>query len=54
MVGDGGAWNRFEFAKVPFFECFLDPETEPEFPLTCTRTSGRSSGRRSIVGCPQM
>jgi hypothetical protein len=31
MVGDGGAWNRFEFAKVPFFDVF-DPETEPEFP----------------------
>ncbi len=31
MVGDGGAWNRFEFAKVPFFDIF-DPETEPEFP----------------------
>jgi hypothetical protein len=31
MVGDGGAWNRFEFAEVPFFDIF-DPETEPEFP----------------------
>jgi hypothetical protein len=31
MVGDGGAWSRFELAKVPFFDIF-DPETEPEFP----------------------
>jgi hypothetical protein len=31
MVGHGGAWNRFEFAKVPFFDIF-DPETEPLFP----------------------
>ena len=31
MVGHGGAWNRFEFEKVPFFDVF-DPETEPLHP----------------------
>ena len=31
MVGHGGAWSRFEFEKVPFFDIF-DPETEPLFP----------------------
>ena len=31
MVGHGGYWNRFEFAKVPFFDLY-DPETEPFFP----------------------
>jgi hypothetical protein len=31
MVGHGGAWNRFEFEKVPFFDVY-DPETEPLFP----------------------
>ena len=31
MVADGGAWNRFEFEKVPFFDIY-DPETEPLYP----------------------
>jgi hypothetical protein len=31
MVGHGGAWNRFEFERVPFFDVY-DPETEPLFP----------------------
>jgi hypothetical protein len=31
MVGHGGAWNRFELEKVPFFDIF-DPETEPLYP----------------------
>jgi len=31
MVGHGGAWNRFEFEKVAFFDVF-DPETEPLHP----------------------
>lgn len=31
MVGHGGAWNRFEFEKVPYFNVY-DPETEPLFP----------------------
>lgn len=31
MVGHGGAWSRFEFEKVPFFDVY-DPETEPLFP----------------------
>ena len=31
MVGHGGAWNRFEFERVPFFDIY-DPETEPLYP----------------------
>ena len=31
MVGHGGAWNRFEFEKVPYFDIY-DPETEPLYP----------------------
>jgi len=31
MVSHGGAWNLFEFEKVPFYDIY-DPETEPLYP----------------------
>ncbi len=48
MVGHGGAWNRFEFAKVPFFDIF-DPETEPLFPANLRDLAPVTRGGDKVV-----
>jgi hypothetical protein len=55
MVSHGGAWNRLEFEKVPFFDIY-DPETEPLAPAELhTDLRPLVAGRGQVIWLrPQM